>query len=154
MIDIEIRNASFGSSGTFGSNFRSTCIDHNTYTGRSKNLHSKPTLIHGRVHKSGFNCLYTRIHFIFLPHSVSKRLINSLSQILALFILLFLTTTNSFIRLYLAYDLFPQGGTGVPCYSLFELLASSFAIAGRELILAGYLFKDPCSVFGRMIWDC
>ena len=51
MSDIEIMNAAFGSSGSFGSRFRSKCIVHNIYTGRRSNFCSKPTPINVPVHK-------------------------------------------------------------------------------------------------------
>ena len=51
MADIEIMTAAYGSSGPFGSRVRSKYIGHNTYTGRRSNLRSKPTPIHGPVHK-------------------------------------------------------------------------------------------------------
>ena len=52
--DVEITNAEFCSSGSFGSRVRSKCIGHNIYTGRSINLRSKPkpTPIHVPYHKS------------------------------------------------------------------------------------------------------
>ena len=36
--DIEIMNAAYGSSGSFGSRVRSKYIGHNTYTGRRSNF--------------------------------------------------------------------------------------------------------------------
>ena len=47
---------------------------------------------------------------------------------------------------------FPQGGTGVPCPPLLDLVDLSFDISVCDLLLAGPLFKDPCAVFVRLIW--
>ena len=48
---------------------------------------------------------------------------------------------------------FPQGGSGVTCPPLCALVAPSFAISSRDLLLAGSLFDYPCVVFGRLLWD-
>ena len=40
--DVELMNAAYGSSGSFGSKVRWNSIGHNTYTGRRSNLSSKP----------------------------------------------------------------------------------------------------------------
>ena len=48
-------NYAFGSSGSFGSRVRSKFVVNNTYTGRRRNYHSKPTQIHGPVNKSELN---------------------------------------------------------------------------------------------------
>ena len=58
--DIEIITATYGSSGSFGSKVRPKYIGHNTYTVRRSNLHSKPTPIHGPVHKHDLNYSYSR----------------------------------------------------------------------------------------------
>ena len=50
--DIEIMNASFGSSGSFVSIVRSKFIVHNACIGRRSNFRSNPTPIHGTVQKS------------------------------------------------------------------------------------------------------
>ena len=47
---------------------------------------------------------------------------------------------------------FPRGGAGVPCPPLCALVAPSFAVSGRDLLISGTLFKDPCDSFGRMFW--
>ena len=57
--DIEIMTSAYGPSGSFGSRLRSKDIGHNTYRGRRSNFCSKPTPIHGPVHKSDLNCLYS-----------------------------------------------------------------------------------------------
>ena len=49
--DIELMNAAYGSSGSFGSIVRSKYIGHITHTRRRINLHSKPKPINGPVHK-------------------------------------------------------------------------------------------------------
>ena len=72
--------AVYGSSGSFGSRVRSKYIEHNTYTGRRSNLHSKPTPVHGQGYKSNLNYSYSRSHFIQLPQAVAKKLIYHLSQ--------------------------------------------------------------------------
>ena len=53
--DIEIMISAYGSSGPFGSRVRSKYIGHKTYTGRRSNFCSKPTPIHGPVHKYDLN---------------------------------------------------------------------------------------------------
>ena len=78
--DIEIMNAWFCSSGSFGSRFRYRCIFNNTYTVIRVKFISKPTSIHGPVHKSELNFSYSIIHFSRLPQTVYKVLINFLSQ--------------------------------------------------------------------------
>ena len=55
-------------------------IGHNKYTGRMRNFRSKTIPIHRPVNKSELKFSYSIIHFIWLPQSVSKTLINSLSQ--------------------------------------------------------------------------
>ena len=72
MSDVELRNAAYGSSGSFVSTVRSKSIGHNTYAGRRSNFCSKPTPIHGPVHKSDLNYLYYRSHFSWLPQAVAK----------------------------------------------------------------------------------
>ena len=64
--------SSYGSSGSFGSRLRSKYIGHNTYTGRRINLRSKPTTIHGLVHKSDSNYSYSGSQFIRLPQAFNK----------------------------------------------------------------------------------
>ena len=59
---------------------RSNSIVHNTYTVIRINLFSKPTSIHGPVHKSDFNHSCSRIHFSCLPQAVTKELIIRLSH--------------------------------------------------------------------------
>ena len=49
--DIESMTAAYGLSGSFGSIIRSKSIGHNTCIGIRSNLCSKPTPIHGPVHK-------------------------------------------------------------------------------------------------------
>ena len=72
--------SAYGSSGSFGSRVRSKYIGHNTHIGRRSHLRSKPTPIHGPVHKSDLNYSYSRSHFSRLPQLVSKRIINRLSH--------------------------------------------------------------------------
>ena len=71
-------NYAYGSSGSFGSRFRSKCICMNTYTGIMSNFRSKSTPIHGPVNKYEFS--YSRSHFSWLPQAVHKVLINGLSR--------------------------------------------------------------------------
>ena len=78
--DVEIINAAFDSSGSFGSIVGSKCIVHNTYKCRRRNFCSNPTPIHGPVYESQLKCSYSRKHFSWLPQAVSKRGFNSLSQ--------------------------------------------------------------------------
>ena len=47
---------------------------------------------------------------------------------------------------------FPQVGTGLPCPPLCALVAPSFVTFGSDLLLAGFLFKDPCAMFVRLLW--
>ena len=47
---------------------------------------------------------------------------------------------------------FPQGGKGVPCPPLCDLVAPSFALSGRGLLLPGVLFEDPCAGLGCLRW--
>ena len=70
--DIEIMISVYGLSGSFGSRVRSRSIGHNTYTVRSSNFRSKPTPIHGPVHKSYLNHSYSRSHFSRLPQTFAK----------------------------------------------------------------------------------
>ena len=77
--DIELMNNAYGSSGSFGSRVSFKYIGHNIYIGRRINSHSKPTPIHGPVHKSDLNFSYSRSHFSRLKQSVYKELINHLS---------------------------------------------------------------------------
>ena len=72
--DVEMMNCAFGSSWLSGSRVRSNCIGNNTCAGRRINLISKPTPIHGPVHKSELNFSYAIKHFSSLPHSVIKKL--------------------------------------------------------------------------------
>ena len=65
--DIYIMTDAYGSSRSFGSIVRSKYILHNTYIGRKSNFHSKPTPIHGPVHKFDLNYSYSRSHFGRLP---------------------------------------------------------------------------------------
>ena len=51
MSDIESMNSVFGSSGSFGSRFRSKCIGNNTYTFKRRKLRSKTTPIYEPFHK-------------------------------------------------------------------------------------------------------
>ena len=53
-----------------------------------------------------------------------------------IYILIF---TNSCIRLYLAYVLYPQGGTGLPCPPLFALVHPSCALSVHVQLLSGSL---------------
>ena len=70
----------YGSSGSFGSRVSSKYIGNNTYTGRISNFRSKPTPIHGLVHKSYFNYSYWRSYFSRLPQVGAKKLIYRLSK--------------------------------------------------------------------------
>ena len=47
---------------------------------------------------------------------------------------------------------FTPWGNGVLCPPLCALVAPSFDISGRDLLLSGALFKYPCSGFGRLLW--
>ena len=49
--------SAYGSSWSFGSKVRSKSIGHKTYIGRRSNFSSKPTPIHGPVHKYDLNYL-------------------------------------------------------------------------------------------------
>ena len=51
-------SSAYGSSGSFGSRVSSKYIGHNTYTGKRSNFCSKPTPIHGPVHKYDLNYSY------------------------------------------------------------------------------------------------
>ena len=53
---------------------RSKSVGHNTYTCTKIDLRSKPTPIHGPVHTSDFNYLYSRSHLSRLPQAVAKTL--------------------------------------------------------------------------------
>ena len=53
--DVVLMNSAFFSSGSFGYIVRLTCIGCIKYTGRSINLRSEPTPIHGPVNKYEFN---------------------------------------------------------------------------------------------------
>ena len=66
-------SSAYGLSGSFKSRTRSKSIGHNTYTGRRNNFRSKPTPIHGPVHKSDLNYSYSRSHFSRLPQAVAKK---------------------------------------------------------------------------------
>ena len=78
--DIEIMTDTYGSSGSFGSILRSKSIGNDTYKVRRSNIRSKPTPIHGPVHKSDFNYSYSRSHFSRLPQAVAKIIIYRLSK--------------------------------------------------------------------------
>ena len=56
--DIELMNAEYGSSWSFVSRVRSINIGNNTYTFKRSNFHSKPTPVHGPVHKSDLHVSY------------------------------------------------------------------------------------------------
>ena len=77
-------NTAFGPSKYFLSRVGSNFIGHNTYTGRRRNFCSKPIPKHEPVHKSELKFSYSRRHLSWLPQVVSKRLINCLSQTLAM----------------------------------------------------------------------
>ena len=62
--DIYIMTDAYGSSRSFGSIVRSKYILHNTYIGIISHFRSKPTQIHGPVHKYDLNYSYVIIHFI------------------------------------------------------------------------------------------
>ena len=62
------------SSGSFGSRVRYKYIGCNIYTAKRSNLRSKPTPIHGPVHKYYLNYSYSISHFSRLPQAVSKKL--------------------------------------------------------------------------------
>ena len=66
-------NSAYGSSVSFGSKVRSKYIVHNKFTGRIINLSSKPTPVHGPVHKSDLNYSYSRSKFSRLTQAVSKK---------------------------------------------------------------------------------
>ena len=70
--DNEIMNSTYGSPGSFGSRLRSKFIWHNKYSGIRSNFRSKPTPIHGTVHKSDLNYSYSISHFSSLPQAVAK----------------------------------------------------------------------------------
>ena len=72
--------SAYASSASFGYIVRFKYIGHNTYTSRRSSFCSKPTPIHGTVHKSDLNYSYSRSHFSRLPQAVSKKLIYRLSQ--------------------------------------------------------------------------
>ena len=78
--DIEIMISAYFQSVSFGSIVRYIYIGHNTYTVRRSDLGSKPTPIHGPVHKSGLKYSYSRCHFSCLPQAVTKILTFHLSQ--------------------------------------------------------------------------
>ena len=80
IIDVVLMNDAYGLSGLFESIVRSKSIAHNKHTGRRINFCSKPTPIHGPVHKSDLNYLYSMSHFSWLPQGVGKVLINRLYQ--------------------------------------------------------------------------
>ena len=71
---------SYGSLLSFGSIVRFKYIAHNTYTGIKINFHSKPTSIHGTVHKYDFNNSLSISHFSWLSQGVAKKLIYCLSH--------------------------------------------------------------------------
>ena len=62
----------YGPSGLFGSRVRSKYIEHKTYIDRRSNFRSKPTPIHGPIHKSDLNDSFLIIHFSWLPQTVAK----------------------------------------------------------------------------------
>ena len=65
---------------SFGSRVRSKSIGDNTYTGRRNNFLSKPTPIHGPVHKYYLNYSYLRSHFGRLTQAVAKEIISLFSH--------------------------------------------------------------------------
>ena len=67
--------SAYGSFESFGSRVSSKSIIHNTYTGRRIKIRSKATPIHGPVHKSYLNYLYSRSYFSRLPKADAKKLI-------------------------------------------------------------------------------
>ena len=73
-------NAAYGYSVSLILTFRSKYIRHYTYIVRRSNFCSKPTPIHGLVHKYDLNYSYSRSHFSRLPPAVAKKLIYRLSQ--------------------------------------------------------------------------
>ena len=80
MNDVEIMNAAFGASVSFGSIDRSKCIGHTTFSFRSSSFHSKSTPIHGPVHRSEYIFSYFRIYFSWLPQAVPRIIINIFSH--------------------------------------------------------------------------
>ena len=70
--DVELMNAAYGPSGSFVSIVGSKFIGHNKFSGRRSNFCSKPTPIHGPVHKCDFNYSYSVSHFIWLPQAAAK----------------------------------------------------------------------------------
>ena len=77
---IVIITDAYGSSVSCGSRVRSKSISHNIYIGRRSNFCSKPTPIHGPIHKSDLNYSYSISHFSMLPKAVAKNIIYCLSQ--------------------------------------------------------------------------
>ena len=73
-----IITSEYCSSGSSGSRVRSKTIGHDKYKGKRSILYSKPTPIHGQVHKSDLIFSKSRSHFSWLPHAVPKGLINCL----------------------------------------------------------------------------
>ena len=69
---IDIMISAYCSSGLFGSRVWTKSIVNNTYTGRKSDLCSKPTPIHGPVHKSDLNCSYSKSHFGRLPQELAE----------------------------------------------------------------------------------
>ena len=80
IIYIELMNAVFGWSVSFGSKIRSKLICRNTYTGRRSNMYSKLTPIHGPMHNIEINLSYYRRNFSQLLRAVFKTFINSFSH--------------------------------------------------------------------------
>ena len=78
--NIENITTAYVASGSFGLIVRSKYIGQNTYTVRRNNFRSKPTTIHGPVHKSYSNYLYSRSHFSRLQQAVAKKIFYHLSQ--------------------------------------------------------------------------
>ena len=78
--DIEIMTAVYGSLGSLGSIVSSKFIRNNTYTGRRRNFHSKPTPINISCHRSDLNYSYPRSKFSRLPQAVSRNEFYCLSQ--------------------------------------------------------------------------
>ena len=78
--NVVLTNATYGSSGFFGSILGSKCIGKDISTGRRSNLCSKATPIHGPVNTFELKFSYSRSLFCWSPQAVSKLLINRLSQ--------------------------------------------------------------------------
>ena len=96
-ISVVLMNAEYGSSQSFGPRVRSIYIENNTYTGRRSNFYSKPTPIHGPVHKYGLEFSYSISHFSWFPQVVYKVLSVHLSHKFSYSYIMIDTIINGFI---------------------------------------------------------